>query len=253
MISSARRDLPAPASPTIDTTPLWPVRTRLTADVEQRALVIRPTNGTSQRTGRTPARVGAGDQPRLLDLLAATDRVTPNGSRRIDGGHSAAVALADEHAARGRQRLQPRRRVHDVAHRRVVGAGERADEHLAGVDADAHLDAVAGSSAPCSATNAASVSCIRSAGPDGPLGVVLVGDRGAEQGDDGVAEQLVDAPAERLDVGDEALEARLDQALHRLGVEVLGQRRVADEVGEQDGDDAPLLGGEVEAAHRRAT
>ena len=48
--------------------------------------------------------------------------------------------------------------------------------------------------------------------PHRPLGVVLVGDGRAEQGDDGVAEQLVDAPAERLDVGDEALEARLDRA-----------------------------------------
>ena len=77
--------------------------------------------------------------------------------------------------------------------------------------------------------------------PHGPLGVVLVGDGRAEQGDDGVAEQLVDASAEQLDVGDQALEARLDQALHALGVEVLGERGVADEVGEQHGDDAPLL------------
>ena len=78
-------------------------------------------------------------------------------------------------------------------------------------------------------------------GAHGPLGVVLVGDRRAEQGDDGVAEQLVDAAAERLDVGDERLEARLDEPLDLLGVEVLGERRVADEVGEQHGDDAPLL------------
>ena len=86
-------------------------------------------------------------------------------------------------------------------------------------------------------------------GAHGPLGVVLVGDRRAEQGDDGVAEQLVDAAAEQLDVGHEALEARLHQALHPLGVEVLGERRVADEVGEQDGDDAPLLERDVAPQH----
>ena len=34
-------------------------------------------------------------------------------------------------------------------------------------------------------------------GPDRPLGVVLVGDRGAEQGDDLVADDLVEAAAER--------------------------------------------------------
>ena len=85
--------------------------------------------------------------------------------------------------------------------------------------------------------------------PHRPLGVVLVGDRGAEEGDDGVAEQLVDAPTEQLDVGDEALEARLHQALHPLRVEVLGERRVADEVGEQHGDDAPLLERDVGLQH----
>ena len=41
---------------------------------------------------------------------------------------------------------------------------------------------------------------------------------------------------------DETLEAAVDQVLHLLGVEPLGQLRVADEVGEQHGDDPPLLG-----------
>ena len=41
----------------------------------------------------------------------------------------------------------------------------------------------------------------------GALGVVLVGDRGAEQGHDGVAEDLVDSPTEAGHVRHEALEA----------------------------------------------
>ena len=41
------------------------------------------------------------------------------------------------------------------------------------------------------------VSCIRERGPDRPLGVVLVRDRGAEQGDDLVADDLVEPAAER--------------------------------------------------------
>ena len=84
-------------------------------------------------------------------------------------------------------------------------------------------------------------------GAHGPLGVVLVGHGSAEQGDDAVAEQLVDAAAELLDVGDETLEAGLDQALDLLRVTVLGQRGVADEVGEEHGDDAPFLGRDEDA------
>ena len=248
--SSASRDLPDPASPMIDTTPLWPPRTSCRAASSRARSWTRPTNGTSQRTGRSPAGVGAGDEPRLLVLVAAAQ---PRDAERLaadrrraqgDGGG------AGEHAARRGQRLQPRRGVHDVAHRRVVGAGEHADEHLAGVEPDAHRGSAG--RRPVSATKRSSVSCIRRRGPHGPLGVVLVGDGGAEQGDDGVAEQLVDAAAERLDVRHQALEARLDQALDALGVEVLGERGVADEVGEQHRDDAALLQHGVRLGHAGA-
>ena len=82
-------------------------------------------------------------------------------------------------------------------------------------------------------------------GPHRPLGVVLVGDGRAEQGHDGVADDLVDPPAEGHDVGDEPLEAPVDQVLHLLRVERLGHRREADQVGEQHADDPPLLGAPV--------
>ena len=49
------------------------------------------------------------------------------------------------------------------------------------------------------------------AGPHRPFGVVLVGDRGAEQGDDLVADDLVEATAEGRDVDDEPLEAPIDE------------------------------------------
>ena len=62
-------------------------------------------------------------------------------------------------------------------------------------------------------------------GPHGPLGVVLVGDRGAEQGDDLVADDLVEPAAEGGDVGDEPLEAVVDEALHLLGVGAGRDRR----------------------------
>ena len=78
-------------------------------------------------------------------------------------------------------------------------------------------------------------------GAHGAIGVVLVGDGRPEQGDDGVAEDLVDAAAEGLDLDDERLEVRLDEPGDGLRVEVLGECRVADEVGEQHGDDTAFL------------
>ena len=80
-----------------------------------------------------------------------------------------------------------------------------------------------------------------------------MGDGRPEQGEDGVPEHLVDVPAERLDVDDQSFEACLDEPLDLLGIESFGHRGVADEVGEQHGDDAALFGGERHRAHRRAT
>ena len=139
--------------------------------------------------------------------------------------------------------------VDDVAHRRVVGTGQRADEHLARVDPDAHLDRRVGTDVVDEASERRLHAQRR---PHGPFGVVLVGDRRTEQGDDGVAEQLVDAPAELLDVGDEPLETGLDEPLDTLRIEMLGERRVADEVGEQHRDDTALFEGERGRLHRVA-
>ena len=78
--------------------------------------------------------------------------------------------------------------------------------------------------------------------PDRAIGVVLVGDRCAEQRQDRIAEDLVDGAAERLDVDDQSLERGVDQSLEPLRIEVLRQAGIADDVGEQHRDDPPLLG-----------
>jgi hypothetical protein len=206
--------------------------------VEHRTLVdpADERHVAAQRAGA--GGVGAGDQPRLLVLVPAAQ---PGDAERFaadrrwaqrDGGRTR------EHPTGRRQGLQARRGVHDVAHRRVVGAGEDPHQHLAGVEADAHLDRPVEAGL---ADDARERVLHPQRGPRRALGVVLVGDGRTEQGDDGVTEQLVDTAAERLDVGDEPFEARVDEALHALGVEVLGERGVADEVGEQHRDDAPLL------------
>ena len=78
-------------------------------------------------------------------------------------------------------------------------------------------------------------------GPYRAFSVVLMGDRRAEQGDDGVAHDLVDPPAELGHHRHQPLEAAIDEVLHVFGVARLAQRREADDVGENHRDDAPLV------------
>ena len=152
--------------------------------------------------------------PRLDGALAALDderpeRLEPDGS----SGRLVGEGTDDDLSGSGNA-LQATGGVHDVTHRRVVAAGpQRADEHLARVDADAHLRAY-----PVLVAQARERPLHLQRGAHGALGVVLVRDRSAEERDDGVADDLVDLAAERGDVGDETLEALVDEVLHRLGV-----------------------------------
>ena len=77
-------------------------------------------------------------------------------------------------------------------------------------------------------------------GADGSLGVVLVAGRGAPDGHDGVADELLDRAAVPLDDAARQLEVARQELAHLLGVAVLGQGGEADQVGEQDGDQAAL-------------
>ena len=80
----------------------------------------------------------------------------------------------------------------------------------------------------------------------GAIGVVLVRDRRAEDGEDAVAEDLVDTPTELVDVALQPLEGTVDEALDAFGVEVLAEGGVADDVGEEDRDHPTLLGERAE-------
>ena len=86
--------MPAPASPTIDTTPLCPLRTSSTAASSSARSLRRPTNGTS--AAHRPACRRA-DAPVTSHDCSTCSRpriaVTPNGSRSTVAEHSAAVAL----------------------------------------------------------------------------------------------------------------------------------------------------------------
>ena len=81
----------------------------------------------------------------------------------------------------------------------------------------------------------------RQAGANGALGVVLVGDRRAEDRHHVVADVLVDPAAVADDLLAEAAQRAVDHGLDGLGIHPLGDRRVAGEVGEDHGRLAALL------------
>ena len=89
------------------------------------------------------------------------------------------------------------------------------------------------------------------AGPDGPLGIVLVGDRRSEDGHEPVAHDLRDGPPVFLDDQPEAGHPRPDRAEYLLRIHRRGECRVTRQVREQDRDDLPL-GRDRRLAARRA-
>ena len=95
--------------------------------------------------------------------------------------------------------------------------------------------------------------CIDSEAPDGPLGVVLVRDRRAEDRHDAVAGQLVDVTAERLDRAGQRRQHPVGDGADPLRVQVFGPGGEVGQVAEEDGDDPPLGDRQrCAAAERRA-
>ena len=110
--------------------------------------------------------------------------------------------------------------------------GAERDRRLAGQDAGPRLDRPARASAH-------RVDQLE-AGPDGTLGVVLVGDRRAPDRHHRVADELLDGAAVAADDVAGEVEVARQELPRLLRVALLGERREADEVGEQDRHEAPL-------------
>ena len=83
------------------------------------------------------------------------------------------------------------------------------------------------------------------AGPDGPLRVVFLSDRGAPDRHHGVADELLDGAAVAPDDRPGELEVARQDLAHLLGVALLREGREADEVAEQHRDVAKLGGRRV--------
>ncbi len=70
----------------------------------------------------------------------------------------------------------------------------------------------------------------------GPARVVLVGDGRAEKSHEAVAEELIDRPLVAVDFAERQLEEPVEQEVHRLGAQAVGERRRAHQIAEEDGD-----------------
>ena len=141
-----------------------------------------------------------------------------------------------EHAADRSGRLQARGRVDDVpGNHRLAELRPRPerDERLSGVDGDPNLNIELAEPAHAVAHGHR---C-----PHGPLGVVAVSGRRPEDGHNRVADELLDYASERLELLPDEVVIRAQERPDVLRVELLGARREADEVDEDNGDDPPLV------------
>ena len=163
-------------------------------------------------------------------------RRSPSGSASIDRSAARKVELAEDDGARLGGGLQARREVDRVADRRVVHPQRVPDpphDDLAAVQAHPHLHD------PLGAADRDGIGAERRRDvpgrEDGPVGVVLVGQRGAEEGEEAVAQELGHDPLVAVDLGQRAGEELLDEAGHRLGADPLGRAGGVDDVAEEGG------------------
>ncbi len=160
--------------------------------------------------------------------------------REVAGDEAACLAADHEHVGLG-LRLDARRDVRRLAEREhlalAVPHPDVSDHDEAGVDADPHGRPFRRRPHPPDAVEDLEPRV------HGPHGVVLVRDGKAEVGQDPVAEvlrEVAGVPLHRLEGDRLVLGVEVAQL---LGVEDLGERRGAHEVGEEDGQVSPLGAG----------
>ncbi len=144
----------------------------------------------------------------------------------------------DEGRPGRRHLLQAGRQVRGLPHRRVVHAeiaAYGADDHLPRVQADA--DVGAHGLRPPERLGVAGHGLLHlERRVAGAHGVVLVGDRRAEQRHDPIAHDLVDGPLIPVDRLHHSLEHRIEELARLLGIAVDQELHRAFQVGKQDGD-----------------
>jgi len=139
--------------------------------------------------------------------------------------------------------LQPGGSIDSVASEHPLtrpGGTLQVDQHLTRLDADPHLQARLMLRRECP-VQLPENGLHLDGGPNRALGIVLVSRRDAEHGKDGVAHELLDEPAEPLDLPGQAVKGPTHHGLDDLGVLGLGQGRGSNHVGEQSGGELPFL------------
>ncbi len=201
---------------------------------------------------------------RAIGLRALVDELE-EANRLVDAHHPHAVEAAEDkiipclvsgglaHEDPGTvllvHALEAGGEVHRVPHHRVVHLLRRthvADDHLAGVDADARVKRIGAEVLLGDVLVENALHLLHADGAEaGPCGVVGVLHRRAEEGDDGVALVFVDGAALVEDDVTHLGEIAVEE-LHQIGrVEVLRYRRETFDIGEECGE-VLLLPAEVE-------
>ena len=181
--------------------------------------------------GRKPAR-----RPRLgerADQAVDRDRLGLAAQRQLAGRLEGEAmprermgGLGYQDRSRGRGPEEAGGGVHGVAGHLVGRAGgiaEAAGHDRAGVDGDVQGHRLAEPRRPFVAQRCAAGQHVER-GVERPLRIVLVSDRRAEDGEDGIAHELLDEAVVAGDRLGERLEQRVLERAHLLGIEALGER-----------------------------
>ena len=158
-----------------------------------------------------------------------------------DAAHVSVRLVADPQGAGGSGLLHARGDVDADAANASFGVDAAAEEHRAGVDADAQVEAVEPVARATAGRERRRLGDDREAGADRALGVVLEGLVGAEHRQQAVAGVLEDAPLVGANDRRQALEGAVHHRVDVFRVEALGELGRADDVHEEHGGGLQLL------------
>ncbi len=203
--------------------------------------LVRPADERREpaRAGRLDAGAdgaGAGEREGAHGPADALHADRADGLEAEEGRDQRRRVRRDVDRAGARDLLHAGRQADGVSLRGVVHAevvADRPHDHLAGVEPHAHGEAQLAGAAQL-LREAAQLLADMERRVAGPLRVVLVRDRGAEQRHDAVAGELVDGPLEAVDAVGEDGEEPVEDAVPLLGTDAGGEAHRLLHVGEED-------------------
>ena len=163
-----------------------------------------------------------GEQTEAVDRLSMLDRPTVTSVDQDSVSHETVCLLSDQDLARLGGFLETLGDVDRLSRHEEMALRVVSGDHFAGVDADPGGEPDAPGALELIVEN---VECLAhlDCGPDGAQGVVLVQDRNAEDGHDGIADVLLDYPAMTLDDPAHLAEVACQEISVRLWIELPAQ------------------------------